>query len=368
MQKIISRVKSRRGVESALQAKVFDPGELVVTTDTGRLAVGDGVTLGGVNLTPKITSVTDLAASKNVIFENDIILYQNQLYRSDVSGYLESNISLSDFTPLSSQPDGVSLEWNISTHRLHIKAQGVSPVHINSTLIGNGLQKSTAESAISVNADPTYFIFNGSGVLQLTGASASPVRYDAPQGLNTTQQTQARANINALAVNGDGTQLTGLAKLASTNTFSGTNNFQNTTTFDGGVTSNGTTQFTGSVNRTSAVPVNDKSGELISSNFIALRNATFLLKMPSVLVPGLDSGDNFIDVYVSSDYNGTIISGINQADIMAYFVVGGLPDGIILTEVEVILGSVRLRFYNYSGLDIDINGRYVVISRVGLAV
>ena len=62
---IISKIKTRRGPDSQRRQVIFDQGELVSTTDTNRLFIGTGNTLGGFVVGSKyhnpITSISSLS-------------------------------------------------------------------------------------------------------------------------------------------------------------------------------------------------------------------------------------------------------------------------------------------------------------------
>lgn len=213
MQKIIARVLSRLGLESAIKTKVFDSGELVIASDTPRVVVGDGVTLGGRSLSINLALTTDLTTIKDNVYSGDFIFYKNQLYRSNVSGYTVPDISLSDLTSISSAVDEMSLSRDANGIIL-VKDAGITPAMINSSILGNGLTRTTSTAPIDINLDPAQFSFDGGGQIHLTGAAQFPVRYDSPQGLSPIQQQQARENIDAESLDNKGIPL-GYASLGA---------------------------------------------------------------------------------------------------------------------------------------------------------
>lgn len=336
MQKIITRVLSRLGLESAIKARVFDSGELVIASDTPRVVVGDGVTLGGRSLSLKYTVTTDLSTIKDNVYAGDLIFINNELYRSNVSGFLQPSLTLSDLTSMSSEVDNFTLARDVDG-LYSIKDSGISSAKINTSVIGNGLTRTTSTSAIFVNVNNTQFAFDGGGQISIVGAAAFPVRYDSPQGLNSTQQTQARQNINALAVNGDGTALTGIAKLAGNNTFTGVNAFSNTVAFDNDTSFNSTALFTGSdISRTTAIPDGDNSTQLINSTWVNRKIPTFYGTISTITVPGLDSGVNEITAIVAlTNYIGGSPSslGAGPGSPLSYSLDNVLDTGLSVKQV-----------------------------------
>ena len=77
----ISKIKLRRGTNTQRQTMVFDQGELVSTTDTNRVYIGDGVTSGGVSIDSRIlTPITQYTTLSTIIAEQGDIINVNNIF------------------------------------------------------------------------------------------------------------------------------------------------------------------------------------------------------------------------------------------------------------------------------------------------
>lgn len=103
--RLIDKVKLRRGTEAQRIQVVLEEGELIWTTDTDSLYVGDGVTLGGLSVASKNFTVTSLSGVPDFAKRNDIIHNKTDgiTYIVDLSG---SNLYLREFATLSGSNTG----------------------------------------------------------------------------------------------------------------------------------------------------------------------------------------------------------------------------------------------------------------------
>lgn len=77
----------RRGTDTERQSVVFAEGELVYTTDSKELYVGDGITLGGIRITGE-TSVSPIALTQNLDLNSFDIVGSGDI---DISGQVTAN-------------------------------------------------------------------------------------------------------------------------------------------------------------------------------------------------------------------------------------------------------------------------------------
>jgi len=177
-------LRIRRGTEAQRPSAAFDLGEIVWTTDTNKLYVGDGVNLGGKNI---------LATSA-----------------------------------------GTGLVWNATTQRLDFNGSGTGIVSVqsdaNPTLGGNlnlNNRNITGTGSITI-----------SGTLSVTGLGANlnlnTRSITGTGGINITGAGTFSGNLSAAAITGTRITTTG----SSTNTISGTTIFDPTTTLGPVVTIN----------------------------------------------------------------------------------------------------------------------------------
>ena len=197
----IVKLKIRRGEDSTRRSVILEQGELGFTTDTERLWVGDGTTLGGTivgNINHGVAVKTNITrATKGDIAYDSSHLYQ--LTGDDYSNvsdwtfigteldasYFEydatNKVTLKDNTihPAELNPDVVStsgsislnstgLEVNVDDETVEIASnelavKTVDENHINTTSFGNGLQGGSG-STIQLAVNSTYFGFNGTSL------------------------------------------------------------------------------------------------------------------------------------------------------------------------------------------------------------
>jgi hypothetical protein len=234
----IAKLKLRRGLDSQRKNVVLDQGELVSTTDTQRLFLGDGSTLGGISVTPKIHSpinninlLTTINAQIGDIVNVDSIFYQltgsnfsNLSSWSNIGTRLNpvyfsynnqnqitinaNSIPMSSINPLSIS-DGLKIEsgllkidfnttnFSILSSKFTIKPSGITENEIATSSFGNGISGGNG-SKINLSVDPNVFYFE-SNVLKINQLQLSSIDPSSiGDGLvvdNTTNTLQLDYNI-----------------------------------------------------------------------------------------------------------------------------------------------------------------------------
>lgn len=144
----ISKIKARRGTNQQRLATILDQGELVYTTDTKRLYVGNGVLSGGNPVTYKIhnplTSINSLSVLPAEV--GDIISIDNIWWQLTANPYSSFNNWGKLATKISSE-----FEYN-STSTLNLKLSSVSPNKLNPSLVNGGLFVSNDNLKIRFNS------------------------------------------------------------------------------------------------------------------------------------------------------------------------------------------------------------------------
>ena len=193
----ISKIKTRRGTVEQLKTTALDQGELVSTTDTKRLYIGNGTGYGGfvvgnkihypmfnyASLTTLPSELGDLAYANNKYYQLTASDYTNIASWGDVSTkidpdlfhYTASNkITLNNDSILAShikastalsgvkiengflQSDHDTSRLEIASNKLSLKAGGVNHREINSNSFTGGLSGGSG-FPIFINYDPTSF-------------------------------------------------------------------------------------------------------------------------------------------------------------------------------------------------------------------
>jgi hypothetical protein len=205
----IIKLRVRRGTDAQRRTIILEQGELGYTTDTNRLYVGDGITLGGapagaVNSTPlnhvnSLTGVTgaglyDIVNANSLLYQltgtnytalsswafigtkvdNSTIQYNgsNIITLKDrgitgtkfasTAGYSQGAIIATPANGLSANIDNTTVK--IISNRLTVGS--ISAGNISNKALGNGLRGGDG-TTLSINATPSSFGYN-SGVLALT--------------------------------------------------------------------------------------------------------------------------------------------------------------------------------------------------------
>jgi len=167
----IVKLKLRTGTDTQRKAITLEQGELGYTTDAKRVWVGDGFTIGGVNVgnvvhTPMTAgSRTDLSYAIN----GDLVYDNNFLYQ--LSGTYADNLSSWAF--IGSQTDNTTVEYD-SDNKLHITDNGVGIAQLSSNVVcqNGGLVYTT--SGLSANVDDSTITVNSNtGQLSVIGGTIS---------------------------------------------------------------------------------------------------------------------------------------------------------------------------------------------------
>jgi hypothetical protein len=172
----IVKIKIRRGTDTERRQVILDIGELGYTTDTDsrRLFIGDGSSLGGNpagmkfyvgDFTPANALPLRTAQVGDIIFNPvDTKLYcLTGLDSSFFPNYNEP----SAYQFIGTRTDDNSIEYN-SSGKIRVKDQGISAVKLNSDVVlpSEGLSKPSG-GAIRVKYDSTSITVNGSGQLSV---------------------------------------------------------------------------------------------------------------------------------------------------------------------------------------------------------
>lgn len=167
----IVKLKLRRGTDTQRQAITLEQGELGYTTDAKRVWVGDGFTVGGVNVgnvahTPITAgSRTDLTYAVN----GDLVYDNNFLYQ--LSGTYANNLSSWAF--IGSQTDTSTIEYN-SDNQLHIVDNGVGIAQLSSNVVRENGGLLYTSSGLSANVDgSTISVDSSTGQLSVIGGTIS---------------------------------------------------------------------------------------------------------------------------------------------------------------------------------------------------
>jgi len=268
----IIKLKIRRGTDAQRKLVILEQGELGYTTDTGRVFVGDGGTLGGnavgAKLFPPIINQSQLTSIP--AFVGDAVYAGSLLYQLTASDYT----SLSSWGLIELTPDNSTLEYTGSPSRyLQIKNNGITGTKFNSSAaysqggiiatavnglsanvdtkyivlssnyitlssvdenkiktssFGNGIVGGDGVK-VSVNADPTYFGYN-SGVLTLTSMPPGIVDFASLSGgIFGAGLTVGVTDVQTVLQNVDNTSIINTAGVISVNNIvvGGTTNLEN---------------------------------------------------------------------------------------------------------------------------------------------
>jgi len=160
----IVKIKVRRGTDEQRKAITLEQGELGFTTDTKRLYIGDGTTLGGLAVAPQIYtplsntySITGVTASIGEIVPAGSLIYQ--LTSSDYT-------ALSSWAIISTKPDNVTLEYSgVDSKVLSLKSGAVGNNSFNSTAAYElGGIIATPTEGLSANVDGTYVVLSSNKI------------------------------------------------------------------------------------------------------------------------------------------------------------------------------------------------------------
>lgn len=153
----------RRGTDVERQQVVFETGEMVYTTDTKRLFIGDGVQVGGNSVSTPIKIANGLPLSPDLsdavydTITNDTFIYT-------VSGFKP----LTNLAPISAAIDSRvnSLSAAIDTTNSHVGVLSANVASLSAALADNSVLSGAVLSTVStaVTASSKFITFTNSGV------------------------------------------------------------------------------------------------------------------------------------------------------------------------------------------------------------
>jgi len=158
----IVKLKIRRGTDSQRQSVVLEQGELGFTTDSKRVFVGDGVTLGG----SIVGNVNSINSQSNILRPaiGDTVYDNNLLYQFTNTGWVY----------IGPATDGTSLTIDATTKFLKIQDNGITGNKFNSSAASNGLVATTT-NGIQANIDNTTIKINGTNQLYVSAINSNQI-------------------------------------------------------------------------------------------------------------------------------------------------------------------------------------------------
>lgn len=169
----IIKLKVRRGTDVQRTAIVLEEGELGYTTDTKKLYIGDGVTLGGNPTAPTfftpINQQSSLVNLKAVI--GDIVSAGSLLYQLTSTDYSK----LSSWAMIGTTPDNTTLEYTGTQQKiLSLKPNSIGANSFNSTAAYSaGGLIATSTNGLSANVDGTSIVIDANNKLAAIGSNIS---------------------------------------------------------------------------------------------------------------------------------------------------------------------------------------------------
>jgi len=216
----IIKLKIRRGTNTQRLNVVLEQGELGYTTDTNRVYVGDGITLGGqpvgsLNLAPTITPGTRTSTVASI---NDVIYDNNILWQLTAADYTQ----LSSWANIEAKPDNSYLQYD-GNNKLTIVSNSIGKSKLASDIVySSGAIYFNSTTGLSANVD-------GSSIVISSNRLALPIQsISTPAGL--TNSTVNNYGIVTSKSTIEGYPLS--ARIITANhPFSAFNGFWNQTTF-----------------------------------------------------------------------------------------------------------------------------------------
>jgi len=173
----ITKLVFRRGLRQTGKTVILNAGEPGWYTDTQRLYVGNGNAVGGISVGTKNYGIRDFATLDfNLLSgaETGDFLYDDDsnlmYFLTGTNGALQSGWAEIDFVV---KVDNSTVEFNTSS-ALQVKNFGIQPVHINSSVVGNGLVGG-AGTNIRINPDNSTIDINNNQVRLKPGSV--PISY-----------------------------------------------------------------------------------------------------------------------------------------------------------------------------------------------
>lgn len=166
----VIKLKVRRGTNAQRLTVKLDQGELGYTTDTQRLFVGDGTTLGGINVGNKIftniTSYNNLTATNAQV--GDIVFVNGVIYQLIAANYT----NIANWIQFSPSLDSSYLEYsNNTTGVVTIKSRSIDGSRLDTVSLSSNTVTFDNDT-IKVNFNTTLFN-ETSGFLSISDNSIS---------------------------------------------------------------------------------------------------------------------------------------------------------------------------------------------------
>lgn len=133
---------ARRGTNAERTQVTFEPGELVYTTDTKRVYVGDGTSVGGIPVS-NFSTVASAFPTTSAIGD---FVYRSDLLRTYVA-------TTSGFTYIGPYPDDLTLNF-AENNKLQIADEGVSYIKLNPNIVSPTGGIVFTPNGLSINYDP----------------------------------------------------------------------------------------------------------------------------------------------------------------------------------------------------------------------
>ena len=226
-------LRIRRGTEAQRTALTFDLGEVVYTTDTKKLYIGDGVTVGGTNVLANMagTGVTynsttqQLDFSANGITTNNISEGNNNKYftnqrAQDAFGSLLTNgvqtglsitydavnhalnVAVNDIASVSQDP-APSLGGNLTLNSRNII--GTGNINITGSITSSGTITTTATTASTSTTTGALIVGGGAGVAGNLNVGGTVATNSISGGLNVIGVSANTTTPLSITGIGDGT-------------------------------------------------------------------------------------------------------------------------------------------------------------------
>lgn len=192
-----------RGTEAQRTQIVLDEGELGYTTDTKRLFVGDGGSLGGNPTSNKVsTKVTDyISLSDTPAIVGDIVVADKVAYQLRYSSWDK----LSSWELFTTPPDNNYLTFtNLSSGNITIKDNSIDATKLNQQSLSSNSIKFDSNS-IAVNYNTSQFTISGD-LLSLNQNGIKPIHI-AKETISSGTKGLSGGDGEPLFVNVDGTTI-----------------------------------------------------------------------------------------------------------------------------------------------------------------
>jgi hypothetical protein len=173
----IVKIKVRRGTNSDRLRVVLDEGELGFTTDTNRLFVGDGNTIGGINISNNFLGYGDRTTFGRALISDMVYdINQNNLFVLSALPTLSAN----NWVNVGPKTDNNTVFYNVN-YKLEVVDHSIGRLKLNTPdVLSTGLS-STIDYRIVVSFDNNTIKHDGTylyvdpGVLPLSSFKQSPL-------------------------------------------------------------------------------------------------------------------------------------------------------------------------------------------------